>query len=454
MLKFVHYPYFRSQLSTVGKIFGQHSGILESVLVSPCKIHGEPLVPCITGKMPNYHKMLLDPSTDIQYHLSGYGTYYEECLIKYINEGIERYALMVAPTLVEDEVVYMSYRDIEKQGDDVIPFEYISVYSDLSYEKLGQLPPPSSLSKPTTNDVIGWIACSSLFRPGHDIWMPAQSMFVGYRPNTQQGEKRYLPGFSTGTASYPSLKGALLNALLEWIEVDAFISRWYTKLPSPRIIIDDTTILANYTDILGKKSSYNVIPLYITMPDLPIHVFEVFLQRKRERVPYILCGAQGHLDPISGFYRALMEALAISYLGVYGYLFMPAEYIIEVENRPFADLDSNVAFYAHPGRIQQKKRLIDDLTSENSIPLSSLENLSSGDADIDVTYVIKCLSEVSNYAVYRDITPPEIAGSGIHVLRVFIPELCNLCLPGFPYTNHPRLGKYGGVQNEYPHPLP
>jgi len=453
-MKVVHYPYFTSQLNTIKKFFGQHSGVLESYMVAPRKIQGEPSLLSITGKMPNYHKMLLGPSIDVQYHLSGYGTSYEECIIKYIGEGIERYALMVAPTLLEDEIFYMSYHEIERRGEDVIPFDYISIYSDSSYKKLKQLPSLSSLSKPSKDDIIGWIKCPSLFKPNHEIWMPAQSMFVGYKTNIQRGEKRCLPGFSTGTASYTSPKEALLGAILEWIEIDAFIVRWYTKQPSPKLIIDDTTLLANYEGILGKNSNYNIVPLYLTLPDLPVHVFGTFMVRKKEEVPYILFGSQGHLDPIAGFYRALMEASAISYLGVYGYLFMPAEYIIDIENRPFTDLDSNVAFYAHPTRVQQKKELLDDMISDNTISLSSLDNLSSGNTDRDLSYVIRELNKVSKYAVYRDITPPEIADSGIHVLRVFIPELCNMCMPGFPFTNHPRLNKYGGVQNEYPHPLP
>jgi thiazole/oxazole-forming peptide maturase SagD family component len=453
-MKVVHYPFFASQLKTIRKIFGQHSGILESYMISPCRVHGEPSLLCITGKMPNYHKMLLDPSIDVQYHLSGYGTSYEECIIKFIGEGIERYALMVAPTVLEDEIIYTTYRQIERQGEDVIPFEYMTIYSDASYSELEKLPPPSGLSKPSKDDVIGWIKCSSLFRPNHDIWMPAQSMFVGYKRSIDHGEKRCLPGFSTGTASYTSPKEALLSAILEWIEIDSFIVRWYTKKPSAEVIIDDTTILANYEEILGRESNYNILPLYYTLPDLPIHVFGVFMMRKKQEVPYILFGSQGHLDPVAGFYRALMESSAITYLGVYGYLFMPAEYIIDVENRPFTDLDSNVAFYAHPTRIQEKKALLDEMTGNESIPLSSLENQSTGDVDTDLGFVIETLSKVSKYAVYRDITPPEIADSGLHVLRVFIPELCNMCMPGFPFTNHPRLNKYGGVQNEYPHPLP
>lgn len=64
------------------------------------------------------------------------------------------------------------------------------------------------------------------------------------------------------------------------------------------------------------------------------------------------------------------------------------------------------------------------------------------------------LKKISKYAVYLDITPPEVISQGWSVMRVFIPELCTMCMPGIPYSNHPRLNQFGGVSNEFPHPLP
>jgi hypothetical protein len=61
---------------------------------------------------------------------------------------------------------------------------------------------------------------------------------------------------------------------------------------------------------------------------------------------------------------------------------------------------------------------------------------------------------VSQWATYLDITPPELADTDWKVVRVLIPELLSMCLPGLPPKAHPRMAQYGGVTNEYPHPLP
>ena len=64
------------------------------------------------------------------------------------------------------------------------------------------------------------------------------------------------------------------------------------------------------------------------------------------------------------------------------------------------------------------------------------------------------LKKISKYAVYLDITPPEVIGTGLQVMRVFIPELVQLSYPGFPYSRHPRVLEFGGITNAFPHPMP
>lgn len=443
----IYYPFFRYQLERFKRISGQHTGILEATLVSSAEVPGFPAPLSITGKMPNYHKILMGPSSEVSYHLSGYGMSFEECIVKYIGEGIERYSLLVASEIFKDEIVYASYSQLEKRGENVIPFKYLQIFSDYSKLKVR----PLGISCPTKEDVIGWIKCPSLFKRSREIYIPAQVFFIGYIPY-KHGEKRFLPAFSTGTAAHISLEDALLNSLLEWCEIDAVMTRWYTKYPSDQVVIDDPNLLTADLDILREDSPYKVLPLYMTLPDLPVHVFGVFLINKRYNTPYILFGSQAGLDPAKALYRAIMEASAILYLGTYGYLTMPAKYFIE--SGPFIDLDKNVAFYAHPSRAEEKKRLIRELTSENTIPLSQLRDYSTKTVQGDLKYLLKKLGNLSQYAVYLDITPPELLDFDLRVTRVFIPELCNMCLPGFPYTNHPRLKMYGGVRNEFPHPLP
>ena len=63
-----------------------------------------------------------------------------------------------------------------------------------------------------------------------------------------------------------------------------------------------------------------------------------------------------------------MEAVAIAFLGIYGPLYMPKEYLASDSASGFTDLDSNVAFFASPRDASSKRRVIEKLTEEELFP--------------------------------------------------------------------------------------
>ena len=63
--------------------------------------------------MPDYHKQFIGELSQVSYHIIGYGSYYEEALIKYLGESIERYATVIAGDLLSDRIVYASYNELK-----------------------------------------------------------------------------------------------------------------------------------------------------------------------------------------------------------------------------------------------------------------------------------------------------------------------------------------------------
>ena len=123
------------------------------------------------------------------------------------------------------------------------------------------------------------------------------------------------------------------------------------------------------------------------------------------------------------------------------------------DGESFLNLDSNVAYWTRAEDQEKKSRILETIY-EGSANLSSLKNESRGSDRENLKYIISRIAKLSRYAVYLDITPPEITGTGLKVMRVFIPELVQLSYPGFPYTEHPRVLQFGGITNEFPHPMP
>ncbi|CBZ02329.1 streptolysin S biosynthesis protein D (SagD) [Clostridium botulinum H04402 065] len=78
--------------------------------------------------------------------------------------------------------------------------------------------------------------------------------------------------------------------------------------------IDDENVLKVLEDVnLGEKSPYEIIPLYMSLEECPIHNFGVFLRRKDNKLPYLLFGVQGGMDASHALTRGIMEAASISY---------------------------------------------------------------------------------------------------------------------------------------------
>lgn len=449
-----NYPSFTHLMNKFMLIGGNQCGITQGLAVPVVDFPPEPYLRAMTGKMPHYHRLILDnPTKDMQYHLSGYGVYNEEAFVKFMGESIERYSTVVSSKLFEDRIVYASYEDMSKMGT-VMPLEYINIFSEEQQRRISHLMPNYSPEKATAKDIIGWVECPSLFDVNKRIWVPSQMLFVGFKKNVSKNEKMFVPSFSTGTAAHVTLKKALLNALIEYVQIDAFIINWYTKMASKRVIIDDPTVLSILDKVgHGKDSPYEIIPLYYTLPDMPVPIFGVFLKRKEKKIPYMLFGTQGDLDAANGIMRGIMESTAIVALGVYNALLDTEQYHFAVHESAYTDLDTNVLLYASDEKINEKESLLKDFIN-GEINLSSIKTMRGADVDAQICHIIKHLSEISKYAVFLDLTPPEVSDSGWSVVRVFIPEICGMCLPGLPFKDHPRIKKYGGVKNEYPHPLP
>ncbi len=450
------YPSFNNVLNKFNKIAGNQTGIIKATATPLINQDKSINLKSITGNMPKYHKSVLERlSSDVQYHIIGYGKFYEESLIKYCGESIERYSSIVAPKLVDDEVVYATYKEMLKVGK-VMPLKYIDVFTKEQLGKISTYLKDFSSEKITEDDVVGWIKCPSLLNKDEEIWVPASMMFVGYEVNLEKNEKQYIQGFSTGTASHIDFKKALINAIVEYLQIDSFIISWHTNRKCRKINIDDEVIKEELEKMgLGEDSIYEIIPLEMTLPDNNVPTFGTFIRRKDEKLPYILFGLQGDFDIRNGVYRSIMEGISISHSGYFNTIYnrQTVEMIAKNDDIEFLDLDSNVLYYSIPNKIKEKNDLIESFIGEE-VNLSDIETIDNLDVDSQIKNLIKQVKQISEYAIYKDITPVEAREKGWYTVRVLIPEILEMCIPEFPFKDHPRMKKYGGVVNEYPHPMP
>ncbi|HEQ4679994.1 TPA: YcaO-like family protein [Streptococcus pyogenes] len=449
-----YYPSFNHIFDELKSLSGNRTGILNQSQVPVCNHPHDVYLKSITGQMPDYHKQFIGELSQVSYHIIGYGSYYEEALIKYLGESIERYATVIAGDLLSDRIVYASYNEL-KLLHKVMPLEYLQVFTQEQIALSCDLQMMMCDKMVTENDVLGWVKCPMFFEDA-EMYVPAQMLCVGYKTNETVGERRIIPGFSTGTASHKTLEAAMCNSLIEYIQIDSMMLSWYTKKPCPKIIVDDPDIEVILEEArLGKDSLYDIIPIDMTVgEDNPLYTFGIILKNKYDEGPYLLFGVQAGLDPKHALLRGIMEASAISYSYYYNLLYQKASLAnIECEEPLFLDLDSNVFYYAHPKDQDHKWKAFEPLIS-GEVLLSDLEDHSGKDKKEDLKNLLAYAKKVSPNAVFLDITPPEALEKGWYVTRVLMPELLEMCIPAFPFANHPRMRQFGGVTNAFVHPMP
>ena len=82
MLNF--YPSFNHIFSEFKAISGNRTGILNQSQVPICNHPHDVYLKSVTGQMPEYHKQFIGENSQVSYHIIGYGSHYEEALIKYV----------------------------------------------------------------------------------------------------------------------------------------------------------------------------------------------------------------------------------------------------------------------------------------------------------------------------------------------------------------------------------
>ena len=442
MLKF--YPSSVHVINDFKRLCGQHLGITESQIVQVTQPKHAPRMQTMTARMPNYHKLLLGEKTEIQYHLAGYGVYREEALIRLLGEAIERYALITAAATVRKRLFKASYNDLKSESK-VMPWELINIFADKDYAKMrGKL-----IFRSITPDAqISWIWCPSLFNPGTDICIPAQCLFTGVQ---FEGEIPFVTSFSKGCASHTDPKLALRTALLEAVEADALMIRWYTLTKSRRVILDDPILRDMIAEIVSDLD-VEIVPYEYTLPRMPGHAFGVAVLSKGAERPTVLLGSGSGLNPGATLYRTLIEAFAIFYIGYNGPVLQPRDYLTDIDEHSHTNLDSNVAYWASAQDGDTKRATMRSMV-EGEVTLSTLKNYQST-IDEELAYILGKLKNISTYAVHLGITPPDLEHTDWSVARVFCPELVQVSLPSFPYSAHPRLLEFGGIRNHLPHPSP
>lgn len=388
----------------------------------------------LTSEFAEFEKNIYGKNDKMIYHLSGYGTKYNEALASFVGESVERYSFTSFYRVIKDYIFIDSYKElVNKYGiDNVCSLKYINSYFT---------------EKDKDNYVnedckLQWIALNSIVKLGEKVYVPLQ-FIVSNNGFIFENEKDFMTSaVSTGTASQEDIVRSFENAVIEYLQIDSFNLWWYAGIKGINVDIDMKKFLVKYFKEDGKVDefleNFNVKFTDISYDkDIDIVVCEIFSQK--EGLPQYTVGVQGGKGLEKVLYRGFMECIAVVEYNM-NLPWMNTEKYISINRKKAVinNLDDNVIMYAKYGKPSTVNHEYEYYRNMNK---SKNYNM------------IESIKKYSKFAGFLTITSPEFEGLNLEVVRVSIPELLPLCLPSYPPYYHERYKEIGGIRNNVPHPL-
>ncbi len=376
------------------------------------------------------------------YHVGAAGISLNETLIKTFGESVERYAQLVSDLSGRFFKKFLSYNElVATEGDFVLEKGKLQPFGQHQFTQ-ANFPFTHYVDQP-----LDWIKLPSFFST-RSMWVPTQFILVGYQVKHAQNEPWISPAVTTGTAAHTNKVKALINSVLELVQIDSAMGHWYSACQSKRIIFDDRT--RGLEKILIRQGNFNQALFsfhWLENPDLA--GFSVAcVYRNKASVPNAAIGLGADVSLVRAMYKAYLEVMGV--VGLSRMVVFQKQ--MDYSNEPhFYDLDNNVGYYAlgyHFSMIEKKFPL------DKVIYAMDLPSDIQGNESKQLSILVSSFKKSNKELLFCDLTCLEAENLGFIVPRVWSPDTLSLCLPSAPWIQHPRYLSYGGVAHEFPHPYP
>jgi ribosomal protein S12 methylthiotransferase accessory factor len=361
---------------------------------------GEPAAPFVLGARLAAHPRFDDPDRRL---CSGKGMTAAEARAGALGEALERYASVAWPATAVTQA-----RREQLPGDSLDPRELV-LYLPEQYHELPYAPYSDAAT-------MGWVAARSL-ASGSPLHVPAVAALMGHRPASPA--ERICPPSSTGIASGETLAGAVLTALFEVLERDAFMVTWMNRLPARRV--DPWSHPdAEVADLCGAYARRGVsVELYLLAADHSCRVFLALGVQQRGDGPAVVGGLGADLDPARAARKAVLEvgqvrpALGIDLRSPSTRSRVEA---LVADPRLAAGPDDHALLYAD-------HRSVGAFDFLRRSPPAGCDWAAPGPAAAAarLARLVAELRPLGGEVLYCDLTPPEMARLGLRTARVLVP---------------------------------
>ncbi len=376
-------------------------------------------------------------------HGAGCGLTRDEALISALGEVIERYS---ATRCCATDTVRTSYRKLRRPG--IHPCQF-ALYDQKQYAQ------PQFHFQPLRDDTeLDWINGWSWTQ---QQWTYLPACFVYQLPCLNDTTCAFHT-VSTGLACASDDTAARLAGLCEVIEREAIMIAWLYGLMLPRLqpLWDDPVLATLYSRIADTQVEATVLDA--TLPDIDLPVRIAMLEHRNSAGAAV--GMAAHPNPIVAHRKALIEAIhTLNWLHQIQRKRPPA--LTRPADMVLSNFADHVGLYGQP----EVGHYLDiwrhgPLASE---PL--YDHAADGSPQSHINHIIGQFGDLGFDVLTIDLTLPDVAAAGFHVVRTVVPGMVPLvpgrtpCLGGARLSAlHHKLAwpaQYSpGQWNPHPHPFP
>jgi ribosomal protein S12 methylthiotransferase accessory factor len=372
----------------------------------------------------------------------GSGFSQEQARVRAYGEAAERYS---AAFYDESALRLDSYCNL--QGDAVSPDSF-ALYSREQYAVSGfEYRPFLEATR------VNWVQGYSLTQQ-RPVFVPAAFVYLPYWPVGAETPIGSFP--STGLACGRSFLEASLRGIFEVIERDAIMVMWLNRVAAQRIDLG-TLADARLQSLAGSSENGNIKIFDITT-DVRIPTRFALLTDSYRGRSLVSCGAATNWDAESAAEKAVIEALVVRQV-VQKIIktYPPRNYGKDYQK--VREIDDHLKFYTNPDMLPA----LDFLTRMNELPdVQPDTSMPEREFSLQLKACLGLLADRNLEAIVVDVTRPEVAETGLCVVRVIIPGMIPLtfgaghvCAGGRRLADVPRaLGYEMPDDQAWPNPMP
>jgi len=354
-----------------------------------------------------------------------------------VGEAIERYCGSL-PLL--DGTRFATYHELRAAGEPAVDPSTLVLFADEHYRE------PGFPFVPFTPDLrVRWVRGRSVTRD-EPVWVPASVAWTNYHVGERAAETPVNPPLFAGVAAGTSVDGAACAALEEVLERHATMVWWMhgRRLPLVGARSELPGRWQHWSLLVQNVFGLPVIATVVRDPDLDLACVgtalrpdpaEATAKSLAEGASNMVCNAD-LLDPDGHFWTSVRTGeKEIGYFKPYRadrrYLdsFAP-------DFRDVGDLEAQLQVHCDPRATAQALRI---LRPDGVADLTALHR----DFPRTLDGYRRVVERLGYEVVVVDLTTPDVAHAGYHVVRVVVPGLVSNFGAGFPLTGNGVIGRDG-----------